>query len=35
MALDKPHLNEVGDSASLNKMSNLFHVTEQKSIGDQ
>ena len=37
MALDKPHLNEVSDSASLNEMSNLpvFHSSEQKLIEGQ
>jgi len=34
-ALDKPRLNEVSDSASLNEMSDLFHISEQQFIEDQ
>ena len=33
--LDKPRLNEVSDSAFLNEMSNLFHISEQRLIEDQ
>ena len=34
-ALGKPRLNKVSDSASLDEMSNLFHISEQKLIEDQ